>query len=85
VVKAVRSVGEGMRRYWRNNEGIYRASSRAAARREEQRGLRGDNGWKHDPRDEREVKRHPSDCWTCCRWVPGRRKSKILMGSDLAS
>jgi hypothetical protein len=34
--------------------------------------------------NEHEVKRQPSDRWICCRWVPGRRESKILNGSDLA-
>jgi hypothetical protein len=61
VVEVVRSVaGEGMMQHWRN-EGIYRAPSRAAHRRDEQRGMRRDDGWKRDPCHEREVKLQPSD------------------------
>jgi hypothetical protein len=54
VVEVVRSVaGEGMRPHWRK-EGIYRASSRAAQRWDEQWGMRRDDGWKRDPCHERE-------------------------------
>jgi hypothetical protein len=56
--------------------GIYRERARAAARREEEQGTRGDDGCEDDPRDERQVKRQPLDgiggSTTCSRWVLGR-------------
>jgi hypothetical protein len=36
----------------------------------DERGMRRDDGWRHDPRDEREVSRQPSDGWVrdCGLW-----------------
>jgi hypothetical protein len=46
----------------------------------DERGMRGDDGWGHDPRDDREVSREPSDgrvrdreLSPCRGWVFGRR------------
>jgi hypothetical protein len=39
LVEAREVWGEGMMRHWRNDEGIYRAPSRVAQRREEQRDM----------------------------------------------
>jgi hypothetical protein len=36
--------------------GLYREKARAAARREEEQEMRGDDGCEDDPRDERQVK-----------------------------